>query len=168
VVEIEIAGVVDPIQTFDVHLIGVVDVTRIWSNEAADEIFIFGAGLDAVFGFVAGLAVFRSLAGLGGGFFGVVVALRVTLLCKHEISLCIVRTSSSFIFASGVSPKRSREFSASVLQTLVNSCVSGRCQRLNFRDSMSETQCQRLIVRDSMSEIQCQRLNVRDSISESQ
>jgi hypothetical protein len=167
-VELEIAGVVDSIQTFDVHLIGVVDVTRIWSNEAADEIFVFGAGLDAVFGFVAGLAVFRSLAGLGGGFFGVVVALGVTLLCKHEISLCIVRTSSSCIFASGVSPKRCREFSASVMQMLVNSCVSGRCQRLNFRDSMSETQCQRLNVRDSMSEIQCQRLNVRDSISESQ
>jgi hypothetical protein len=150
-VELEIAGVVDPTRTFEVRLIGVVGVTRIWSNEAADEIFVFGAGLDAVFGFAAGLVeVFDFLAGLGGAFFGVVVALRVTLLCKHEMSRCIVRTSSSFIFASGVSPRRSREFSASVSQMSVNSYLSGRCP------SMSETQCQRLNVRDSMSETQCQ------------
>jgi len=131
---------------------------------------IFGAGLDAVFGFAAGLvAVLGSLAGLGGAFLGVVVALRVTDLSKHEMSLCILRTSSSLRFASGVSPRRSRELSTSVSQMSVNSYLSGRCQsmsetqcqRLNVRDSMSETQCQRLNVRDSMSETQCQRLNVR-------
>jgi hypothetical protein len=150
-VDVEIAGVVDPTRTFEVRLIGVVGVTRIWSNEAADEIFVFGGGLDAVFGFPAGLvAVFDFLAGLGGAFFGVAVALWVTLLCKHEMSRCIVQTSSSFIFPSGVSPRRSREFSASVSQMSVNSYLSGRCL------SMSETQSQRLNVRDSMSETQCQ------------
>jgi len=144
-VELEIAGVVDPTRTSEVLLlIGVVGGTRICSNEGADV--IFGAGLDAVLGF---------LAGLGGAFLGVVVALRVTLLCKHEMSLCIVRTSSSLSFASGVSPRRSRELSTSVSQMSVNSYLSGRCQ------SMSETQCQRLNVRDPMSETQCQRLNVR-------
>jgi len=117
---------------------------------------IFGAGLDAVFGFVAGLvAVLGFLAGLGGAFLGVVVALRVTLLCKHGMSLCIVRTSSSLSFTSGVSPRRSLELSASVSQISVNTCLSCQSQ------SMSETQCQRLNVRDSMSETQCQRLNVR-------
>jgi len=92
------------------------------------------------------------------------------------MSLCIVRTSSSLSFASGVSPRRSRELPASVSQMSVNSYLSGRCQsmsetqcqRLNVRDSMSETQCQRLNVRDSMSETQCQRPNVRDSMSETQ
>jgi hypothetical protein len=69
---------------------------------------IFSARLDAVFGFAAGLvAVLGSLAGLGGAFLGVVVALRVTLLCVHEMSLCIVRISSSLSFASGLSPRRS-------------------------------------------------------------
>jgi hypothetical protein len=173
-VELEIAGVVDPTQTSEVCLlIGVVGGTRICSYEGADV--IFGAGLDAVLGFVAGLvAVLGFLAGLGGAFLGVVVALRVTLLCKHEMSLCIVRTSSSLSFASGVSPRRSRELSASISQMSVNSYLSGRCQsmsetqcqRLNIRDLMSETQCQKLNVRDSMSETQCQRLTVRDSISE--
>jgi hypothetical protein len=149
-VELEIAGVVDPIRISEVRLlIGVVGGTRICSNEGADV--IFGAGLDAVFGFAAGLvAVLGFLAGLGGAFFGVVVALWVTLLCKHEMSLCIERTSSSLSFTSGVSASRSRELSASISQMSVNSDLSGRCQ------SMSETQCQRLNVRDSMSETQCQ------------
>jgi hypothetical protein len=149
-VELEIEGVVDPTRTSEVRLlIGVVGGTRICSNEGADV--ICGAGLDAVIGFAVGLvAVLGFLAGLGGAFLGVVVALRVTLLCKHEMSLCIVQTSSSLSFASGVSPRRSREVSASVSQMSVNSYLSGRCQ------SMSETQCQRLNVRDSMSETQCQ------------
>ena len=168
-VELEIAGAVDITRTFEVGLlIGVVGGSRICSNEGADV--IFGAGLDAVFGFAAGLVVVLGfLARLGGAFLGVVVALRVTLLCKHEMSLCIVRTSSSLSFTSNVSPRRSRELSASVLQMSVNSYLSGRCQSMsvNVRDSMSETQCQRLNVRDSMSETQCQRLNVRDSMSES-
>ena len=90
------------------------------------------------------------------------------------MSLCIVRTSSSSSFASGISPRRSRELSASVSQKSVNFYLSGQCQsmsetecgRLNVRDPMSETQCQRLDVRDPMSETQCQRLNVRDSMSE--
>ena len=93
----------------------------------------------------------------------------MTHLCKHEMSLCILRTSSSLIFVSSLSPRRSRELSAGVSQMPVNSYLSGRCQsksetqspKLNVRDSMSETQCQRLNVRDSMSETQCQRLNVR-------
>jgi hypothetical protein len=157
-VELEIVGLVDPTRTSEVHLlIGVVGGTRICSNEGADV--IFGVGLDAVFGIAAGLiAVLSFLAGLGGAFLGVVVALWVTLLCKHEMSLCIVWTSSSLSFASGVSPRRSQELSTSVSQMLVNSYLSGRCQ------SMSETQCQILNVRDSMSATQCQRLNVRDSM----
>jgi hypothetical protein len=79
----------------------------------------------------------------------------VTLVCNHEMSLCIVQTSSSLSFASGVSPKRSRELSTSVSQLSVNSYLSDRCQ------STSAIQCQRLNVRDQMSETQCQRLNVR-------
>ena len=155
-VEREIAGVVDPIRTPEVCWICVVGLTIIWSNEAADEIFVFRVGLDAVFGFVVGLvAVFDFLAGLSGAFFWVVVARRVTLLCKHEMSLSIIRTSLLFIFRSSVSPWRSSEFSASVSQMLVYSYLSGRSQ------SMSETHCQRLNVRDSKSETQCQRLNVR-------
>jgi len=52
---------------------------------------IFGAGLDAVFAFAADLVlVFGFLAVLQGVILGVVVALWVTILCKHEISLCIV------------------------------------------------------------------------------
>jgi len=45
-VELEIAGVGDPTRTSEVHLIGVVGVTRTWSNKAAHEIFVFGAGHD--------------------------------------------------------------------------------------------------------------------------
>jgi hypothetical protein len=98
---------------------------------------IVGAGLDTVLGFAAGLiAVLGFLAGLGEAFLGVVVALRVTLLCKHEMSHCIVWTSSSLSFESGVSPGRYRELSTSVSQMSVNSYLSGRCQ------SMSETPCQ--------------------------
>jgi hypothetical protein len=112
------------------------------SNEAADEIFICVAELDADFGFVAVLSVvFDFLARLGGAFLRVVVALRVTLLCKKEMSLCFVRTSSSFIFASRVSPRRSQEFSVSISQMSINSYLSVRYQ------SVSETQCQRLNVR---------------------
>jgi len=110
-----------------VHLlIGVVGGTRTCSKEGADV--IIGAGLDAVSGFAAGLvAVLGFLAGLGGAFLSVVVALRVTLLCRHEMSLGIVRTSSSLSFASAVSPRRSRELSASVSQMSVNADLSGRC-----------------------------------------
>ena len=58
-------------------------------------IVIFGVGLEAVFGFVAQIVlVIGILAGVGGALFGVVVALWVTLLCKHELSVCIVWTSS--------------------------------------------------------------------------
>jgi len=53
-VELEIAGVVDPTRTSEVHfLIGVVRGTSICSKEGADG--NLGAGLDAVFGFAAGL-----------------------------------------------------------------------------------------------------------------
>jgi len=135
-VVIQNAGVVDPTRTSEVRLlIGVVGGTRLSSNEGADE--IFGMGLDAGCGSAAGLvAILGFLAGLGGAFLGVVVALRVTFLCKHEMSLCIVRTSSSLSFASGVSPRRSRALSAGISQMSVNSYMSGRCQ------STSETQCQ--------------------------
>ena len=153
-VELEIAGPVDPTPTSEVCLIGVEGVPRIWSNESADEILVSSAGLDAVIGFVAGLvAVIDFLAGLGGAFFGVVVALRVTRLCKHEVSLCIVWTSSSFNFASSVGHRSSQEFSASVLKMSVNCHLSGRCQL------MSETNCARINVR-SMS------VDARDSMSE--
>jgi hypothetical protein len=85
----------------------------ICSNEGADV--ISGAGLDAVFSLAVGLiAVLGLAAEHGGAFLDIAVALLVTLLCKHEMSLCIVQTSSSFSFTSGVSPKRSREVSASV------------------------------------------------------
>jgi hypothetical protein len=118
-VELELKCGVDPTRTCEVRLlIGVVRGTRICSNEEADV--IFGAGLDAVFGFPAELvAVLGFVAGLGWGFLGVVVALRVTLLCKHAMSFCIVPTSTSLSFASGVSPRRSRELAASVLQMSV-------------------------------------------------
>jgi hypothetical protein len=156
-VELQIAGVVDPTETSEVHLlIGVVGGTRICSNVEADV--IFGAGHDAVSGFEAGLVeVLGFLTGLCGALLGV-VALRVTLLLKHEMRLCIVWTASSLSFASGVSPRRSRELSTSVLQMSVNSYLSSQCQ------SMSETQYQRLNIRDSISETQYQRLNIRDSI----
>ena len=69
-VDLEIAGVVDAARTSEVRLlIGVVEGTKICSNEGADV--IFGAGLVEDLGF---------LAGHGGAFLGVVVALRVTLL----------------------------------------------------------------------------------------
>jgi hypothetical protein len=134
-VELEIAIVVDPIRTSEVHLlIGVVGGTRICSNEGAAV--IFAAGLDAVFGFVVALvAVLDYLVGLGGAVLGVVVALRVTLLYKQELSLCIVRTSSLLSFAFSVNPRSSQELSASISQLSVNSYYSGRCQ------SISETQC---------------------------
>ena len=99
------------------------------------------------------------------------VALWVTFFCKHEISLCIIRTSSSLIFVSSVSVMRTLQLSASVLQMLVNSTCQvnvNQCQRLNIRDSVSETQCQRPNVRDKMSLTKCQRPNVRDSMSESE
>ena len=107
-VELEIAGVVDPTRLSDVHLlIGVLRGTSICSKEGADG--NFGTGLDAVFGFVAGLVAFWGFrAGLAGASVGVVVALRVTRLRKHEMSLCIVRTSSSLSFMSCVSPRRSQ------------------------------------------------------------
>jgi len=91
---------------------------------------------------------------------GVVVALWVTLLSKHEVCLCILLTSSSWSFTSGVSPRRSRQWSPSVSQISIHSSLSGWCQ------SMLVSQCQRLNVRDSIPETQCQRLNARDSMSE--
>jgi len=67
-------------------LIGIVGGTRICSNERADV--IFGSGLDAVVGFAARLvAVFGFAVGLVRDLLGVVVALRVTLHCKHQMSL---------------------------------------------------------------------------------
>ena len=154
-VEFAFAGVVDLTRTSDWRLIGLVGMTRIWSNEAAYGIFIVGAGLEVGFAFVVGLvAVFDYLAVLGGAFFSVVVALRVTVLCSHEMRLCIVWTSSLIIFPSGVSPRRSWAFSASVSQMSVHCYLSGQCQ------SMSEIHCQKLNVRDSMSETHCQRLNI--------
>jgi hypothetical protein len=112
------------------------------SNEEANEIFIFGKGLDTCFGFVAGLGVVLDLfVGFRWGFLGVMVAHQVTLFSEQGMSLCIVRTSSSRIFKSGVSQRRFREFSGIFSQQLENSYLSG--QRL----SISETQCQRLNVR---------------------
>ena len=91
-VEREIADVVKVTRTCEVRLlIGVVGGTRICSNEGASV--IFSTGHDALFGFAAGLiAVLGFQAGLGGAFLGVVVAIRVTLLCKHEMSRCFVWT----------------------------------------------------------------------------
>jgi hypothetical protein len=87
-VELEIAGVVDPTGTTDVSLIGVVGVTTKWSNEGADEIFVLCIGHDAVFGFGAALvAVCDCQEALGGAVLAAVVALWVTLLCKHDMSL---------------------------------------------------------------------------------
>jgi len=86
----------------------------------------------------------------GGAVLGVVGALSVTLLYKHELSHCILWTRSWLIFASGVSPRTSREFPASISLMLANFYLSGGYQ------SMSETQSQRINVRDSMSETQCQ------------
>jgi len=67
-VELDIVGVGDPTRPSEVHsLIGVVGGTGICSTEGVDV--IFGAGIDAVFGFAAGhIAVLRFLAGLGGAF----------------------------------------------------------------------------------------------------
>ena len=69
-VELQIASVVDPTRTSEVHsLISVVGRTSKCSNEGADV--IFGTGFDEVCGFAAGLvAVLGFLAGLGGAFFG--------------------------------------------------------------------------------------------------
>jgi hypothetical protein len=54
----------------------------------------FDAGLDAVFGLAAEVVeVVGFLVGRGGAVLGVVLAFRVSLLCKHAMSLCIVRTS---------------------------------------------------------------------------
>ena len=152
-VEFEITGVVDPTQTSEVHLIGVLRVTSIWSSDGADGIFVMGTEHVEAFGSAAGLVVvFDFLAGLGGASLGMVVALRVSLLCMHKMSHCVVWTSTSFIFASGVSPRKSRDVSASDWQMSANSYLSGLCH------SMSEIQCQRLNVRD-LSETQCQSRN---------
>jgi len=106
-VELGITCVEDPTETSEVHLlICVVRGTRICSNEGADV--IVGAGLGAVLGFGAWLiAVVGFVAGFCGASLGVAVALWVTLLCKHEMSLCIVWTSPSLSFASGVCHRRS-------------------------------------------------------------
>jgi len=106
-VELEIVSVVDPTQTSKVRLlIGVLGGTIIWSNEGA--VVVFGTEHDAGCVSAAELvAVFDVLAVLGGDVLGVVVAPRVTLLSKHEMRLCIIRTSSSLSFESGVCPRRS-------------------------------------------------------------
>lgn len=68
-------------------------VTRIWPNEGADVTFVFGMGLDVVFGCMAGpFVVIAVLAGLGGAVLGLEVAQGVTRLWKHEMSHCIVWT----------------------------------------------------------------------------
>ena len=53
-----------------------------------------GGGLDVVLGYaVALVVVFDNLGGRGGAFLGVVVvALRVTLICKHQMSFLTVQT----------------------------------------------------------------------------
>lgn len=90
-VELEIAHMVDHTRTSEVHLIGGVRVPTIWPNEGAEVFFVFGAGLDSDFGFLALLVVvFAFLVGLGWAFLGLVVAHQVTLLWKHERSLRIV------------------------------------------------------------------------------
>ena len=138
---------------------------------------IFGVALNAVLVFVVGLTTVSDfLAELGHHFLGVVVAIQVTHVCRHGISLCVVWTSSLFSFPPGLSPRPSEVLSVHILQMLVNSYLSGRCQsmsetqcqRANVNNSMSETQCLRLNVRVSMSESQCQRHNIRDPISEIQ
>lgn len=117
-VELQIASVGDPIQTSEVGSIGVVGVNRICSNEGAGVIFILDVQCVAVLSFALGLvAVFDFLVGHDGGFLGVIVALQVTLLFKHEMSFCTVWTSSSLVFTSGVSPMTSREFPASILES---------------------------------------------------
>ena len=96
-------------------MIHVVGETTIWSNEGADV--IIAVGFNAVFGFLAGLMeVFGFPAGLQWAYVGIVVALRVTLLCYHEMCLFIVRTSPSCIFTSSVSPWESRKVSPIILQ----------------------------------------------------
>ena len=128
---------------------------RIWSGEGADVIFVSGTGRDVILGMEPGLIeVLDFLAELVGAVLGVVVALQVTLLCKHEMSLCIVQTSSSFILASIVCCSRSCEFSARIWQMSLNSYLAGQ------RQVMSRTHCQHLEFRDSMSETQYPRLNV--------
>jgi hypothetical protein len=161
-VELDIACVVDPTGTSEVHsLLGVVTGTRMCSEEGGDV--FFRTGLDAVCGCVVGhITVFDFLAGLGADFLGVVVALWVTPLSMHKISLCIVQTSLSLSFASSVCCRRSQKFSASIVQMSLNTCFSGRCK------SMSDTQRLRLIVRDSMSQTECQRLNVEDRMTETE
>jgi len=130
---------------------------RSWCN------LCFWHGLHVVFGIVVGLvAIIDFQAELGGDCLGVVVVdHRVTLLWKCEISVWIVRTWSSLIFTSGVSPRWCRELSASISQMSVNSYLSGRWQ------SMLVTNCHQLNLLDSMSDTQCQRLNVRQLIFES-
>jgi len=102
--------------------------------------------------------------------FSPLVSLAVTRLCNHGISL-VIEWISSCIFTSGIEPRISREFAASISPMSVPSyyqvdvCL---CQWLNIRDLNSETECQELNARDWMSETQCQRLNARDSMSETQ
>jgi len=85
-VELQIAGLVDPIQISEVQLfIGVVGESTIWSYEGADV--IFDMGLDVVFASVAGLsAVFDYLVGLCGAWVVLLVALWVMLHCKHVMT----------------------------------------------------------------------------------
>ena len=94
-------------------------------------IIIYGKGLDGVFGCVARLvAVFDFPVEHAWALLSVVVAFQMTLLCKDEMSLCSVSTSSSFIFAFSESLSKCREFSGSIMQKSVNCYLSGRCKSM--------------------------------------
>jgi len=83
------AGVLDTAQKSDMPLISAVGVSTISSNDRADVILICSIGLDLVFCFVPGhVEDFNFLAGLVVVFCGVIVDLEVTLLSRHEMSLC--------------------------------------------------------------------------------
>jgi len=115
-------------------LASVGDGTIMWSNEEADA--IYGMGLNAAYGFVAGLiAIFDFLAALGGASWGVLVALQVTHLSMHEMTVCIVQTSCSLNFISGIRHRRSWRLLASFLPISVIHYLSGPCQL------KSKTQC---------------------------
>ena len=158
-VELEITGVVNLTGTSEERSIHVLEVMRTWSKAGVEVMSIFARGLEEVFGSAARhVAVFDYLTGLGGAFVAMVLALRVTVLCNHEMNLCTVWISLSFIIASSVCPRWSSEFSANVSQMSVTSNLSVRCQ------SMWETQCQILHKRDSMSQTQYLRLIVRDLV----
>jgi hypothetical protein len=153
-VEFQVVSVVVPIRTSEVHLmIQTVGGTRINSNWEAEV--IFAVGLNSVFGITVGLiAVSDCLARHGRALVCVVVALPVTILCRHEMSLWIVWTSSIFSITNGTCAWQSQEVLPMVSQMSVHSCLSDQWQLI------SEACCQRLNVRDPMSQTACQWLNV--------